>query len=177
MLVTILGNSVVIISIAHIKQLHTPTNMLIMSLAVADLLLGVTVMHFNTLIAFFFPCSVMVGLYTKILLVAKEHLRKIDDSQKNSNERDKGVVSQRSERKAAKTLGIVVGVFIFCWLPFFHTTYSLFEVFIWLGYFNSTANPIIYALFYPWFRKCLNLIVTLKIFNRNSSYINVFATT
>lgn len=299
MLVTILGNSVVIISIAHIKQLHTPTNMLIMSLAVADLLLGVTVMPFSTmrpvegccyfgdafcllhsdmfltsvsifhlvfiaidryeavcnplrystkitipiawlmvfaswavaalysycllyskanvrgldefiasiyclgscnivfnalwgaldtLIAFFFPCSVMVGLYTKILLVAKEHLRKIDDSQKNSNERDKGVVSQRSERKAAKTLGIVVGVFIFCWLPFFvnfivdpYTNFStppiLFEVFIWLGYFNSTANPIIYGLFYPWFRKCLNLIVTLKIFNRNSSYINVFATT
>uniref|UniRef100_A0A4W5QCM9 Trace amine associated receptor 5 n=1 Tax=Hucho hucho TaxID=62062 RepID=A0A4W5QCM9_9TELE len=299
MLVTILGNGVVIISVAHIKQLHTPTNMLIMSLAVADLLVGVTVMPFSTikavegcwyfgdafcllhsdmlltsvsifhlvfiaidryesvcnplhystkitipiawlmvfaswafaalysygllyskenvrgldefiasiyclgscniflnalwgaldtLIAFFFPCSVMVGLYTKIFLVAKEHLRKIEDSQNNSNEGGRGVVSQRSERKAAKTLGIVVGVFIFCWLPFFvhsivdpYTNFStppiLFEVFIWLGYFHSTANPIIYALLYPWFRKCLNLIVTLKIFNINSSYENVFATT
>lgn len=266
MLVTILGNSVVIISIAHIKQLHTPTNMLIMSLAVADLLLGVTVMPFSTmrpvegccyfgdafcllhsdmfltsvsifhlvfiaidryeavcnplhystkitipiawlmvfaswavaalysycllyskanvrgldefiasiyclgscnivfnalwgtldtLIAFFFPCSVMVGLYTKILLVAKEHLRKIDDSQKNSNERDKGVVSQRSERKAAKTLGIVVGVFIFCWLPFFVN--SIVD-----PYTNFSTPPILSL-------KCLSGWVTLILLQIQSS--------
>lgn len=77
----------------------------------------------------------------------------------------------RMETKAAKTLGIIVGGFIFCWLPFF-TMYlirafcddscihpTVFSILFWLGYCNSAINPCIYALFSKDFRFAFKKII------------------
>ncbi|KAK0182771.1 hypothetical protein PV327_000872 [Microctonus hyperodae] len=76
----------------------------------------------------------------------------------------------RMETKAAKTLGIIVGGFILCWLPFF-TMYlvrafcpncihaTVFSILFWLGYCNSAINPCIYALFSKDFRFAFKRII------------------
>lgn len=85
--------------------------------------------------------------------------------------RNKESIEAKRERKAAKTLAIITGAFVVCWLPFFVMALTLAvcsvcmlpvyveSAFLWLGYFNSTLNPIIYTLFSPEFRQAFKRIL------------------
>ncbi|XP_007945565.1 trace amine-associated receptor 7a-like [Orycteropus afer afer] len=296
----VLGNLLVMISILHFKQLHSPANFLIASLACADFLVGMTVMPFSTVrsvescwyfgetyckfhscfegsfcyasiyhlcfisvdryiavtdpliyptrftasvsgicivfswllsiiysfsllcsgvhetgleelvsalscvggcqiainsnwvfvnfVLFFIPMLVMIIVYAKIFLIVKQQARKIESM---SNEAEKSSDSYKDrvakrERKAAKTLGIAVIAFLISWLPYFIDTIIdaflgfitptyIYEILVWFAYYNSAMNPLIYAFFYPWFRKAIKLIITGKVLRENSSTTNLFS--
>lgn len=82
-----------------------------------------------------------------------------------SRKEKKESIEAKRERKAAKTLAIITGAFVMCWLPFFivalvmplcgdacNINAYVMSFFLWLGYFNSTLNPVIYTIFSPEFR-------------------------
>lgn len=79
------------------------------------------------------------------------------------------------ERKATKTLGIILGAFIVCWLPFFiislvmpickHACWfhlAIFDFFTWLGYLNSLINPIIYTMSNEDFKQAFHKLIRFK---------------
>ncbi|XP_028253747.1 trace amine-associated receptor 1-like [Parambassis ranga] len=260
--VTICGNLLVIIFIIYFKQLHTPTNYFVLSLAVADLLIGVIVYPFsmaftltsclyhenlfyryyavcqpltyrtkintqvtvimilvcwgvsaligigittagysqgtcegmcsvdvalaNTMgpvFAFYFPAIVMLCIYLKIFLVAQKQVNSIQST--NCQRAKSGAALSKVERKATKTLAIVMGVFLLCLMPYFLCVVfqplasnpppvPLIEALNWLTLSNSMLNPLIYAFFYSWFRSAFRMIISGKIFQGDSANSKLF---
>ncbi|KAM9729470.1 alpha-1B adrenergic receptor-like [Menidia menidia] len=157
---------------------------------------------FSSLGSFYIPLAVILAMYCRVYVVAKRTTRNLEagmmeDSEltlrihcRNQQIQDLcpgggGASSGRSaltlkllkfsrQKKAAKTLGVVVGMFVLCWLPFFlvlpmsafdsrlRPPETLFKVIFWLGYFNSCLNPIIYPCYSREFKQAFIRILRCR---------------
>uniref|UniRef100_UPI00358DFCC3 alpha-1A adrenergic receptor-like n=1 Tax=Myxine glutinosa TaxID=7769 RepID=UPI00358DFCC3 len=136
---------------------------------------------FSSLGSFYIPMFIILGMYCKVYVAARRQSQSLQAGVKKEMEVTlrihkrhsdgccgsghgpvlRGSLSMRllkfsREKKAAKTVGIVVGVFVLCWLPFFlvlplgayFPQYKpndlVFKIIFWLGYLNSGINPLIY---------------------------------
>ncbi|XP_053184490.1 trace amine-associated receptor 8a-like [Scomber japonicus] len=127
---------------------------------------------------FISPVNVIIVLYIRVFVVAVSQARTMRSHIATVTvQRSVKVTAKKSEMKAARTLGIVVVVFLICICPYYspiligqdiEESSSSLSIVVWLLYFNSCLNPMIYAFFYPWFRKSIKLIVTLQILQPGS---------
>ncbi|XP_043460729.1 dopamine receptor 1-like isoform X3 [Leptopilina heterotoma] len=146
----------------------------------------------SSCISFYFPCVVMIGIYCRLYCYAQKHVKsiravtKLPDTSLTKSFRSKSARNKSpkpqtktkpttpyhvSDHKAAITVGVIMGVFLICWVPFFCVNIvaafcktcipdRAFQVLTWLGYSNSAFNPIIYSIFNTEFREAFKRILT-----------------
>lgn len=141
----------------------------------------------SSCISFYIPTFVMLGIYLRLYRYAQKHVQSIRAVTKpfaNSNysadqphalaaklHAQNSSAYHVSDHKAAITVGIIMGVFLVCWVPFFCINIvaafcktcihkDVFKVLTWLGYSNSAFNPVIYSIFNTEFREAFKRILT-----------------
>lgn len=86
---------------------------------------------------------------------------------------EKSQICTSCERKAARILGLILGAFIICWLPFFlkellvglqvlQPSQLLSDTLTWLGYINSLINPLLYTSFNDDFKLAFKKLLKRK---------------
>lgn len=119
----------------------------------------------SSTISFYIPLITMILLYSKVFSEAKKQMKKMERNKprigdghphNKCNKRRPSKLLALKDHKALKTLGIIMGTFTLCWLPFFlfnivqvvfrnRIPRTLFLFCNWLGYVNSGFNPFIYC--------------------------------
>ncbi|XP_032365667.1 trace amine-associated receptor 13c-like [Etheostoma spectabile] len=128
------------------------------------------------------PVTLIVGLYLRVFAVAVSQARAMRSHiSAVTHQLSVTPKAKKSELKAARTLGVLVVVFLICYCPYYSFSLAgdswvnassashILLVFLC----NSGLNPVIYAFLYPWFRKAIKLIVTLQILQPGSCETNM----
>ncbi|XP_051938005.1 trace amine-associated receptor 13c-like [Hippocampus zosterae] len=126
----------------------------------------------DLLLTFVLPLGVMAALHGRVFAAAAAQARALR-SRVAGGRRSLPTGAKKSELKAARTLGILVLVFLACFCPYYCVTLAAGD---WPGaslaldvyYLNSCLNPLIYARFYPWFRRAVKHVVTLRVLRPGS---------
>ena len=129
-------------------------------------------------VAFFLPLLIVIVTYSCVFRVAFIQAKAVA-----SLDPTKGKRHILRELKATKTIAVVIGVFIVCWLPFFilivmslwcapcfdpfitnrALSYAIRITFIFvLPVMNSSLNPLIYTLFNKEFRSAFSRMLCRK---------------
>ncbi|EDW24613.1 GL23301 [Drosophila persimilis] len=150
----------------------------------------------SSCISFYLPCVVMIGIYCRLYCYAQKHVKSIKavtrpgevaEKQRYKSIRRPKMTPKKfkvrnlhhsspyhvSDHKAAVTVGVIMGVFLICWVPFFCVNITAafcktciggqtFKILTWLGYSNSAFNPIIYSIFNKEFRDAFKRILTMR---------------
>ncbi|CAG7733668.1 unnamed protein product [Allacma fusca] len=143
--------------------------------------LSLTYAVVSSCVSFYLPCIVMVGIYCRLYMYARKHVQNIKAvtrhmprAEGRSSALHPSSSYQVSDHKAAVTVGVIMGVFLVCWVPFFCANIVAafcktcipglaFKILTWLGYSNSAFNPIIYSIFNSEFRAAFHRILTSKL--------------
>ncbi|XP_038134448.1 adenosine receptor A1 [Cyprinodon tularosa] len=120
--------------------------------------------YFNFFVCVVVPLSLMIILYGEIFRVIRQQLNRRAEA---TCDRER---YYRKELKLAKSLALVVFLFIMCWMPihiincidFFCPYYEIPKFAVYIGIFmshvNSALNPMVYAFRMKRFRQTLILI-------------------